>query len=121
VSGRARKRRLLAERLGVPGLSIGDMLRDAVREGSQLGKQVEQSMRRGDLVEDSVILEIMRDPPRRADATNGFILGAFPRTRGQAEALTRALDRLGLSLSATIMGWGAPRPAHTSFKYGSGD
>lgn len=61
------------------------MLRDAVREGSELGKQVEQSMRQGDLVADGVILEIMEGRLRRADAM-GFILDGFPRTRGQADA-----------------------------------
>jgi adenylate kinase len=100
--GKGTQGRLLAERLGVRWLSSGQMLRDAVREGNELGKQVEQSMRQGDLVADGVILEIMEGRLRRADAM-GFILDGFPRTRGQAEALTGVLDRLGLSLSAAIV------------------
>jgi adenylate kinase len=101
--GKGTQGRLLAERLDVRWLSSGDILRDAVRGESGLGKQVEQSMRHGDLVADGVILEIMEGRLRRADAMRGFILDGFPRTRGQAEALTGVLDRLGLSLSAAIV------------------
>jgi adenylate kinase len=101
--GKGTQGRLLGERFDVPWLSSGDILRDAVREGTELGERAEQSMRRGDLVEDSLILEIMGERLRRADATSGFILDGFPRTRGQAEALTAALDRLGLKLSAALL------------------
>jgi adenylate kinase len=101
--GKGTQGRMLAERLDVPLLSSGDILRDAVREGSELGKSVEQSMRQGELVSDSVILEIMGGRLRRADAARGFVLDGFPRTRGQAEALTGLLGRAGLSLGAAIV------------------
>jgi adenylate kinase len=101
--GKGTQGRRLGERLAVPWLSSGDILRDAVREGTELGKQVEESMHRGELVEDSLIERIMDARLGRADAANGFILDGFPRTRGQAEALTAALGRLGRSLSAAIL------------------
>jgi adenylate kinase len=101
--GKGTQGRLLAEQFDVPWLSSGDILRDAVREGAALGRRVEQYMRQGDLVEDSLIVEIMGERLRRADAERGFILDGYPRTRAQAEALATALDRLGLALSAALL------------------
>jgi adenylate kinase family enzyme len=87
--GRGTQGRLLAERLDVRWLSSGDILRDTARGESELGKQVEKSMRQGDLVADGVILEIMEGRLRRADAMRGFILDGFPRTRGQTRRASR--------------------------------
>jgi adenylate kinase len=101
--GKGTQGRLLAEQFDVPWLSSGDILRDAGREGAALGRRVEQYMRQGDLVEDSLIVEIMGERLRRADAERGFILDGYPRTRAQAEALATALDRLGLALSAALL------------------
>jgi adenylate kinase len=98
--GKGTQGRLLAERFDVPWLSSGDILRDAVREGTTLGKRVERYMRQGELVEDRLIVELMGERLRRADAQSGFILDGYPRTRGQAEALAAALDR---KLSAALL------------------
>jgi adenylate kinase len=101
--GKGTQGRLLAERFDVPWLSSGDMLRNAVREGTALGKRVERHMREGELVEDGLIEEVMGDRLRRADAGVGFILDGYPRTRGQAEALAAELERFGRSLSAALL------------------
>jgi adenylate kinase len=101
--GKGTQGRLLSQRLDAPWLSSGDILRDAVRAGTDLGKRVEQYMRRGDLVDDDLIVMIMAERLRRADATDGFILDGFPRTRDQAEALAEALDRHGTSLSGALL------------------
>lgn len=101
--GKGTQGRMLSETLEVPWLSSGDMLRDAVREGTALGKRADGSMRQGELVEDSLIVEIMGERLRRADATKGFILDGYPRTRGQAEALAAVLAQLGRTLSAALL------------------
>jgi adenylate kinase len=101
--GKGTQGRLLAQRLGIPWLSSGDILREAVREETDLGKRVEQYLRRGDLVEDSVIVQIMGERLRRADVASGFILDGFPRTRDQAQALTAELDQQGDALTAALL------------------
>ena len=100
--GKGTQGRILAERLGVPWLSSGDILRDAVRQGSELGERVGESMRRGDLVDDAVIVEVMWDRLQRGDASRGFILDGFPRTRSQAEALSVAMDRSSAALPGAM-------------------
>lgn len=84
----------LSERLGVPHISTGDMLRAAVREGTLLGRRAKQIMESGDLVPDDVMVGIVNDRLHRPDAEPGWILDGFPRTVGQAEALAAiATDR----------------------------
>jgi len=85
----------LAERLGVPQISTGDMLREAVASGSELGKRVEGIMSRGELVSDAIVIELVEERLGRADCKTGFILDGFPRTVGQAEVLDQLLSNLG--------------------------
>jgi adenylate kinase len=101
--GKGTQGQLLAKRLDVPWVSSGEILREAVREGTALGERVEQSMHQGELVEDSLIVELMGERLRRADARRGFILDGFPRTRAQAQTLAGALDRSGMALSAALL------------------
>jgi adenylate kinase len=101
--GKGTQGRMLAEDLRVPWLSSGALLRDAVREGTDVGRCVEHSLRRGELVDDDLMQEVMGERLRTADATGGFILDGFPRTRTQAEALARALDRIGVALTCALL------------------
>jgi adenylate kinase len=92
----------LVERLGIPQLSTGDMLRAAVAAGTPIGVKAKSIMDRGDLVSDDVVIGIIGDRIEEADARNGFILDGFPRTVAQAEAFDRMLADKGLKLDAVI-------------------
>jgi adenylate kinase len=72
---------------GIPKISTGDILREAVQAGTELGRRAQAIMARGDLVGDDVMIGIVRERLARADAARGFVLDGFPRTVAQAEAL----------------------------------
>jgi adenylate kinase len=74
---------------GIPRISTGDILREAVAAGTELGRRAKAIMDRGDLVSDDVMVDIVRDRLDRNDARSGFVLDGFPRTVAQAEALDR--------------------------------
>ncbi len=78
---------LVAKELGVPQISTGDIFRDAIKRGTELGKQVKAIVGRGDLVPDELTVSLVRERLARPDAVKGFILDGFPRTIPQAEAL----------------------------------
>ena len=78
---------LLSKEYGIPQISTGDLFRAAVKEGSELGKQVQGIMEKGELVPDSLTVELVRQRLSKADAGGGFILDGFPRTVVQADAL----------------------------------
>jgi adenylate kinase len=92
----------LVERLGIPQLSTGDMLRAAVAAGTPVGLKAKAIMDRGDLVSDDVVVGIIADRIEDADARVGFILDGFPRTVAQAEAFDAMLAHKGLTLDAVI-------------------
>ena len=92
----------LVERLGIPQLSTGDMLRAAVAAGTQIGMKAKAIMDAGQLVSDDVVVGIVADRIEEADAKKGFILDGFPRTVRQAEAFDAMLARKGLQLDAVI-------------------
>ena len=93
----------LVQRLKIPHLSTGDMLRAAVEQGTELGKQADQHMRSGGLVPDDLVIPIVVERIREPDCQNGFILDGFPRTRPQAEALDHALNAAGVQLDAVLL------------------
>lgn len=92
----------LVERLGIPQLSTGDMLRAAVAAGTPVGLKAKEVMDRGDLVSDDIVVGIIADRIEEQDARSGFILDGFPRTVAQAEAFDRMLSAKGLKLDAVI-------------------
>lgn len=94
-AGKGTQAKRLVDRHGVPQISTGDMLREAVASGSKLGREAKVIMDRGDLVPDPVMIGLVEERLRRDDCRAGFILDGFPRTRAQAEALDALLERLG--------------------------
>jgi adenylate kinase len=81
-----------AKARGIPKISTGDMLREAVKTGTEIGRRAKAIMDRGELVNDEVMVGIVRDRLERPDARPGFILDGFPRTVAQARALDRLMD-----------------------------
>ena len=86
-AGKGTQAEKLIEQLGIPSISTGNMLREAMANGSELGKQVKTCMESGSLVSDDVILSIVAQRVAQPDCNNGFILDGVPRTLAQAEAL----------------------------------
>lgn len=88
----------LVKILNIPHISTGDMFREAVTSGSELGKKVEEILKRGDLVPDDLTISIVKERLSKEDCKNGFILDGFPRTVDQAKALDEILRSLGKEL-----------------------
>ncbi len=92
----------LVAKYGIVQLSTGDMLRAAVKAGSPVGRQVQETMARGELCPDDLVVGLIGQRIDEPDARKGFILDGFPRTAPQAEALDRILAGKGLDLDAVI-------------------
>lgn len=92
----------LAERYGVPHISTGDALREAVQKGTKVGLKAKSYMERGALVPDEVVIGIIGERLAQPDCRKGFILDGFPRTVNQAEALDDILKSMGTDLDAVL-------------------
>ncbi|MDT8404286.1 adenylate kinase [Sulfuriflexus sp.] len=101
-AGKGTVAKMLTELDGSVQISTGDILRGAVKAGSELGKQAQDFMNRGDLVPDELIMGIMEDRLQEPDCANGFLLDGFPRTIPQAEALKELLARIGVKLDMAV-------------------
>ncbi|MCX5852256.1 MAG: adenylate kinase [Deltaproteobacteria bacterium] len=101
-AGKGTVAKLLTEYDESVQISTGDILRKAVKEGNELGKKAGQYMERGDLVPDSLIMQIMEHRLQEEDCGKGFILDGFPRTIPQAEELRDLLSRLGIKLDFVV-------------------
>jgi len=86
-AGKGTQAERFARSRGIPKISTGDILRDAVAEGTELGRRAKSIMERGELVGDDVMIAIVRERLERSDTQGGFVLDGFPRTVTQAEAL----------------------------------
>jgi len=102
-SGKGTQGERLQEDLELPYYATGDILRAAVREGTELGRAAKDYMDRGDLVPDEVIVGMIGERIDSSEAADGFILDGFPRTAPQAEALATKLDELGRELTAVLL------------------
>jgi adenylate kinase len=101
-AGKGTQAALLTERLGIPQISTGNMLRSAVEAGTDVGKQAQDFMDRGELVPDAVVIDVAQVRLAEQDARSGFVLDGFPRTAPQAEALDGLLDEMGTSLECCL-------------------
>ena len=101
-AGKGSVAKLLTEFDGSVQISTGDILRSAVQKGTKLGKKAKEYMERGDLVPDSIIMEIIEVRLQETDCKNGFILDGFPRTIAQAQELKKIIDRLNIHLDLVV-------------------
>ena len=97
-AGKGTQAEMLLERLHIPSISTGNMLREAMKNGTDLGKQVKSCMDSGALVPDRLVLGIVAERTQQPDCANGFILDGVPRTLAQAEAL----DKMGVGIDHVV-------------------
>jgi adenylate kinase len=102
-AGKGTQAERITEDFDLPFISTGDMLRQAVKTGTDLGKEAKSYMDKGELVPDEVIIGVILEKVEGAEAADGFVLDGFPRTIAQAEALDDAFAKLGRALTAAIM------------------
>jgi len=101
-AGKGTVAKMLTQIDGSVQISTGDILRAAVKEGTELGKEAQGYMERGELVPDSLIMGIMEERLQQDDCKQGFLLDGFPRTIPQAEALDELLKKLDITLDGVV-------------------
>jgi adenylate kinase len=101
-AGKGTQAQIFRERHGLPHISTGDILRQAVRDDTEVGRRAFAYMREGDLVPDEIVDEIVRTRLAEPDTAGGFILDGYPRTLPQADVLDAWLTRAGRSLDAVV-------------------
>ncbi|MFL5322400.1 MAG: adenylate kinase [Myxococcaceae bacterium] len=101
-AGKGTQAKLLFADYGIPQISTGDILREAVRRGTDIGKQAGALMAAGKLVPDDLVVGIVNERLKADDAQKGFVLDGFPRTIPQADALERALTASGTRINAVL-------------------
>ena len=97
-AGKGTQAEAISAKLGIPQISTGNMLREAVKNGTELGLKAKAAMESGALVSDEIVIGILKDRIAEPDAANGFILDGFPRTVAQAEAL----DTMGVQIDKVL-------------------
>lgn len=97
-AGKGTQAEIISEHLNIPTISTGNIIREALKSGTELGAKAKKYMDTGHLVPDEIVIEIIRERLAKDDCANGFILDGFPRTIPQAEAL----DRMGVSIDRVI-------------------
>lgn len=102
-SGKGTQAKQLIERYNIPQISTGDLLRAAVGAGTELGLKAKAAMDAGELVSDEIVLGMIGDRLKEADAQNGFILDGFPRNTSQAESLDSLLSELSQPLDTALL------------------
>lgn len=102
-SGKGTQSQMLVKAYGVPQVSTGDLLREAVAKKTELGLRAKAAMDAGKLVDDATVLGMIRERLAQPDALKGFILDGFPRNIAQAEALEKLLLELGQPLEAVVL------------------
>lgn len=101
-AGKGTQAKLLEDKFAVPQISTGDILRKAVAEQGVLGKQASEYVRRGELVPDQLIIDLVAERLKEKDCEKGFVLDGFPRTIAQAQSLEEILKKMGLALNCVL-------------------
>ena len=101
-AGKGTQAKVLEEKFGLVHVSTGDILRSAVKNGTEIGKKANSYMTKGELVPDSIVIDLVKERISEPDAKNGFLLDGFPRTERQAEALERALNKMKLVIDKVL-------------------
>jgi len=101
-SGKGTRAKIIGRVYGIPVVTTGDMLREAVSEGTELGRLAEAYMKRGELVRDDIVIGIVEERFSKPDVEEGFVLDGFPRSVKQAEALDRILVKMGIALDIVL-------------------
>jgi adenylate kinase len=102
-AGKGTQAQRLVGDFNLPYISTGDILRDAVKQGSELGKAAQDYLSKGELVRDEIMIGLISERIARDDCANGFILDGFPRTTAQAVALEDALEEMGRRITAVLL------------------
>ena len=102
-AGKGTQAEIICERLGIPAISTGNIIREALRNGTEMGLRAKSYMESGALVPDDVVIGIIKERLAADDCKNGFILDGFPRTSAQAVALDAELSKLGRPLDAALL------------------
>ncbi len=101
-AGKGTQASLLTKAYALLHISTGDMLREAIKDGSQVGRRVQDYMNKGELVPDAIVTEVVIDRMAKPDASGGVILDGYPRTRVQAESLDSSLKEKGQKLDMVL-------------------
>jgi adenylate kinase len=101
-AGKGTQAKRIAEKYGIPQVSTGDMFREHLSKGTELGQKAKEYMEKGQLVPDEIVLGMVEERLKQSDCEKGFILDGFPRTVPQAEALDQLLDKMGKKIDYAI-------------------
>jgi adenylate kinase len=101
-AGKGTQAKRISTEAGIPHIATGDMLRDAIAKGTEMGMRITPIYDAGDLVPDELMIELIRERLSVSDTAEGFILDGFPRTVAQAEALDRGLEDIDRELTAVL-------------------
>ncbi len=102
-AGKGTQAKMIAEKYGIPQISTGDMFREHLSKGTELGKKAKEYMDKGQLVPDEIVLGMVEERLKQPDCEKGFILDGFPRTVPQAEALDKLLEKMGKKIDYAIL------------------
>ncbi len=101
-AGKGTQAKRITEKYGIPQISTGDMFREHLSKGTELGQKAKEYMEKGQLVPDEIVLSMVEERLKQPDCEKGFILDGFPRTVAQAEALDEMLSKLGKKIDYAI-------------------
>lgn len=101
-AGKGTQAKKIIDKFNIPQIATGDILREAVKNETELGQEAQKYMSKGELVPDSIIMGIINDRFKEDDCQNGFLLDGFPRTENQAEELDKVLDGLDWNLDMVL-------------------
>jgi adenylate kinase len=101
-SGKGTRAKIIGKMYGIPVITAGDMLREAVAKGTDKGEMAKAYMKKGELVPDDIVISLMEERLSKPDAENGFVLDGFPRSMRQAVALDRILNKQNAALDSLV-------------------